>query len=151
MGQAFDTFNQYAFGHYEGQIEDRNLADVVTRLIVDTGGVGYGRAVCDIDDRSAEVAKAGLIPNGITVRETVRDNNAEDQPGYPGAHEASVIRVGRIWVKAPGAAAKGTVYVTPDTGEITAASGGGALTFAGAKFLTDAGEGDMALVQLNGN
>ena len=149
MGTAFDEFDQYAGRAYPGMLADRNHADVVTRLITDTNGVGFGVAVTDVGERSAEIPGAGEVPNGITVRETVRDNDATDTPEYPQGYEASVVRVGRVWVKAAGAT-KGQVYVVPDTGALTSSASGN-LTFTGAKFVADAGSDDLVLVQLNGN
>lgn len=151
MGKAFDEFGLHgAIGHLVGQLEDRSLCDIVSRAIADTAGVGYGLAVMDSDGYSAEVAGAGEKPFAVTVRESIRDNDANDTPVYPQNHEASLVRVGRVWVKAAGAVAGEQAYVVPDTGAIAATSGGN-LTFTGAKFVTNAGSDDMVLLQLNGN
>lgn len=148
---AFDTFDQYAFGHYPGQVEDMGLQEIVTRLAIGSD-IGYGLAVSDIDNRSASLVSDDYTnPTGITVRESVRDNNSDDTPVYPEDHEMSVMRVGRIWVTvADGATAGDPVYVDPDDGSIVSTAYGNT-QFPNATFKTTAAAGELALVQLNGN
>lgn len=154
MGTAFDTFNQYAFGHYPGQIEDRSMADVVSRA-ASGSDIGYGLAVIDTGIRDAALPTGTEVSNGITVRETMLDNPAGDNPVpvYKQDHEMSVIRVGRVWVTTVDGAAIGeTVYVVPGTGELTnTANTGTNIELPGAVFKSAAAAGEMALVQLNGN
>lgn len=154
MATAFDTFDQYGFGHYDGQIEDRSLADVVSRVAANSD-IGYGLGVIDIDNRSAELPTGTEVSNGITVRESIRDNAAGDNPKpvYPQDHEMSVIRVGRVWVTTAAAAAPGgAVYVTPGTGVITSDPAAGVnIQLPGAAFKTTAAAGSVVLVQLDGN
>lgn len=153
MGKAFDTFDQYAFGHYPGQIEDLSLSDVVTRRALGSD-IGFGLAVADDNRYSASLLDDEYtVPTGITVRESVRDNAAGDNPTtlYPEDTEMSVLRVGRIWVSvADGAVAEAAVYVDPADGSIVSTSGGNT-QFPNAKFKTDASAGELALVQLDGN
>lgn len=154
MATAFDTFDQYALGHYPGHMEDRGMADVVSRLAVGSD-IGYGLAVKDIDNRSAELPTGSEVSSGITLREDVRDNPAGDNPTavYPEDHEMSVIRVGRVWVTTvDGAVAGEDVYVVPATGALTNTDDTGTnIQLPGATFKTDADAGGIALVQLNGN
>lgn len=154
MATAFDTFNQYAFGNYAGQLEDRGHADVVSRL-ASGSAIGYGIAVIDTDERTAKLPTGSEVSTGITLRETVRDNVAGDNPEavYPEDHEMSVVRVGRVWVTTAAASTVGgTVYVTPATGVITSDPAAGVnIALPGASFKTVAGAGELALVQLNGN
>ena len=159
MATAFDTFDQYSLGHYEGQVEDRGMADIVTRLAVDSD-IGYGLAVIETDERSASLPTGAEVSNGITIREAVRDNPAGDNPtpGYEQDHEMSVIRVGRVWVKSvDGSAVNDLVYVVPGTGQLTNAADDGEsvptanIQLPGAKFKSVSGAGELALVQLNGN
>lgn len=152
MGIAHDTFNQYALTHYPGQLEDRGMADVVTR-VAQGSDIGYGLGVIDTDIRSAKLPTGSEVSTGITVRETVRDNDAGTNPEavYDQDHEMSVLRVGRIWVESvDGAAVGDDVYVVPDTGEITNASTDNT-QLPNAAFKSAAGAGEMALVQLNGS
>lgn len=153
MGTAHDTFDQYAIGHYEGQIEDRSLADVVSRLAKGSD-IGYGLATIDINNREARLPTGSEVSNSITVRETVRDNPAGSNPTpvYPQDTEMSNIRVGRIWVTTVDGAAFGDdVYVVPDTGELTNDPASGTnIQFPNAAFKSDAAAGELALVQLNG-
>lgn len=121
MATAFDTFNQYAFGQYPGQLEDRSMADVVSRL-ASGSDIGYGLAVSDTGYRTAKLPTITDILSGITVRESVRDNAAGDNPApvYPEDTEMSVVRVGRVWVTTTDGAVVGQpVYATPATGVIT--------------------------------
>lgn len=154
MSTAFDTFNQYALGQYPGQLEDRSHADVVTRL-ASGSDIGYGLAVIDTGYKTAELPTGSEVSNGITVRETVRDNPAGDNPTpvYPQDHEMSVVRVGRIWVTTvDGAAAGDDVYVVPATGALTNVAGATPnIQLPNAKFKTAAAAGELALVQLDGN
>jgi len=154
MATAFDTFDQYAFGHYSGQIEDRSLADVVSRL-ASGSAIGYGRAVVDVDERSAKLPGEGDTPTAITVRETVRDNPAGDDPTpeYPEDTEMSAIRVGRVWVVTDVETETGDqVYVVPDTGELTNDDdGGGNIEFPGATFKSAPDQSGASLIQLNGS
>lgn len=154
MGIAHDTFNQYALTHYPGQLEDRGMADVVSR-VAQGSDIGYGLGVIDTDVRSAKLPTGAEVSTGITVRETVRDNDAGTNPApiYDQDHEMSVLRVGRIWVETvDGAAVGDSVYVVPDTGAITNTAGGGTnIQLPNAAFKSAANAGEMALVQLNGN
>ena len=154
MATAFDTFDQYALGHYDGQIEDRSHADVVSWLATGSA-IGYGLAVHYTGDKEAALPTDSEASNGITVRETVRDNAAGDNPDveYDQDTEMSVLRVGRVWVTVDSGAAVGdTVYVVPDTGRISNTDDSGTnIEFVGASFLTAASAGDRALIQLNGN
>lgn len=154
MATAFDTFDQYSFGHYEGQIEDRSMADVVSRA-AEGSAIGYGLAVIDTDIRSAKLPTGSEVSNGITARESVRDNSAGDNPDpqYAQNHEMSVVRVGRIWVASVGGSAFGdSVYVVPDTGELTNDPAGGTnIQLPNAAFKSAASAGGLALVQLDGN
>ncbi len=152
MATAFDTFNQYASLAYPGQIEDRSMADVVSRL-ASGSDIGYGLAVTDNGTRSAALPTGALVSTGITVRESLRDNGAGDNPTpvYPEDHEMSVIRAGRIWATTVDGAAVGEpVYVVPTTGALTNVTTNN-IAMPGATFKSAAAAGDVALVQLNGN
>lgn len=152
MATAFDTFDQYGFGHYSGQIADRAMADIVSRS-AGSSDIGYGLGVIDVDGRTAKLPTGAEVSNGITVRESVRDNTAAGDAIYPQDHEMSVIRVGRIYVTTAAAAAPGdSVYVTPATGVITSDPAAGVnIQLPNAAFKSTAGAGEVALVQLDGN
>lgn len=154
MANAFDTFDQYAFGQYDGQMEDRAMADVVSRIATGSA-IGYGVAVFETSQREARLPTGSEVSKGITVRETVRDNPAGDSPTpqYDEGEAMSVIRVGRVWVSTvDGAAHNDDVYVVPDTGELTnTANTGTNIQLPNAKWKSDANAGGRALVQLDGN
>jgi len=154
MATAFDTFDQYAFGQFDGQIEDRSHADVVSR-IAEGSDIGYGLGVIDTGQRTAKLPTGSEVSTGITVRETVRDNAAGDNPTvvYPQGETMSVIRAGRVWTTtADGAAVGDSVYVVPSTGAITnAADGGTNIQIPNAAFKSAASAGGRALIQLNGS
>ena len=154
MATAFDTFDQYGIGHYAGQVEDMGLADIVSRA-ASGSDIGYGLGVIDVDQRSAALPTDSEVSNGITIRESVRDNEAGDNPStvYPEDHEMSVIRVGRVWVSTVDGADVGEdVYVVPATGAITNDDDDGTnIQLPNAAFKSAAGAGELALVQLDGN
>jgi len=121
MATAFDNFSQYADAAYVGQLADRGHADVVSR-IANGSDIYYGRAVRDIDARSARLPTGPEVSHGVTVRETVRDNPTGDNPTplYPQGEAMSVLREGRIYVATvDGAAVNDRAYVVPDTGGLT--------------------------------
>lgn len=153
MATAFDTFDQYGFGYYDGQLEDRGMADVVSR-IADGGDIGYGLGVIDTGLRSAALPAGSEVSTGITLRETVMDNPSGDNPTpvYREGETMSVVRVGRVWVTTvDGAAVGDTVYVVPATGAITNdADTGTNIAIPNAAFKSAAAAGERALVQLNG-
>lgn len=153
MATAFDTFNQYGFGQFDGQVEDRSLADIVSR-IASGSAIGYGVAVRDNGQRTAALPTGSEVATGITVRETVRDNQSGDNPTveYGEGETMSVLRVGRIWVTtAAGAAVGDPVYVVPETGALTNDDAEGAnIQLPNAAFKSAAAAGERALVQLNG-
>lgn len=148
MGTAFNSFDQYALGHYDGQVEDRSLADIVSR-VASGGDIGYGVAVADNSVRSARIVTGYDVPSGITVRETVRDNPVGDDPTpvYSQDHEMSVLRVGRIWVTTKNGAADGhPVYAVPDTGELTDDPNGSATALADSSNTGDGAIGSLGAI-----
>ena len=153
MGTAFDTFDQYAFGQFDGQIEDRAHGDVVSR-IAEGSDIGFGLGVIDPGPRSAKLPTGSEVSSGITVRETVRDNPAGSNPTtvYDQGEAMSVIRVGRVWVTTTDGASVGDdVYVVPSTGAITNTDNSGTnIQLPNAAFKSSASGGGRALVQLNG-
>jgi hypothetical protein len=150
---AFDTFDQYALGHYVGQIADVSLADIVSRNAQEV--IQAGLAVVDGADRAASLGNATSTPTGIAARMYVSEVDAETgNPvmSYAEGDEMTVLRLGRIWVETVGGAAVGDdVYVT-STGELTNTDNAGAnLAFPNATFKSAADAGGIALVQLNGS
>jgi len=154
MATAFDTFNQYVDRAFNGQIEDRAMADVVSR-VAEGSAIGFGLGVIDTGPRSAKLPTSTEASNGITVRETVRDNQSGDNPTveYEQGDGMSVIRVGRVWATSDAGAAVGdSVYVIPSTGVLTNdAAGGTNIQLSNAAFKSTAAAGELALVQLNGS
>lgn len=153
MATAFDTFDQYADEAYNGQVADRGNVDIVSR-VASGSDINYGRAVRDIDQRSARLPTGSEVSHGVTVRETVRDNPAGDNPTpvYPQGETMSVMREGRMYATTvDGAAVNDSVYVVPDTGELTNTDNAGAnIQLGGAAWKSAASAGGTALVQLNG-
>jgi len=155
MATAFNTFDQYAPRAYEGLIHDLSMADVTTRL-AGGGDIGYGLGVTHSNEYTAKVPTAfSEKPDGITSRETVKDNPAGDSPTpvYEQDTEMSVVRSGRVWVRPTVAVAiKDPVHVVPNSGEITntdASSTNPQLPNAEFRTATSAAD-ELALVQLNG-
>lgn len=153
MATAFDNFDQYADVAYEGQVADRGNVDIVSR-VANGSDINYGRAVRDIDQRSARLPTGSEVSHGVTVRETVRDNPAGDNPTplYPQGEAMSVMREGRMYATTvDGAAVNDSVYVVPDTGELTNTDSSGTnIQLSGAAWKSAASAGGIALVQLNG-
>ena len=152
MATAFDTFNQYADQAYPGQIADLGMADIVTR-VASGSDIGYGLGAIDNGEGSAALPTGSEVSNGITVRESMRDNNASDEAIYPQDHEMSVMRVGRIFITTvDGAAVGDSVYVVPSSGAITNTDDTGTnIQLPNAAFKSAASAGGIALVQLDGN
>lgn len=154
MATAFDTFNQYATQAYEGQLADRSLADIVSR-VADSSDIDAGLAVVDTGERTAALVTASLVPTGIQIRMFADENKdaANPQSYTPEGHEMSVARVGRVWVRTvDGASVGDDVYVVPGDSTLTNTDNAGANTqFPNATFKTSAAAGELALVQLNGN
>ncbi len=149
MATAFDTFSQYAGDAYPGLIADRAMADVVS-MVATGSDVQYGRAVRQTGYREAALPTGSETSTGITVRETVTDNDVNNDPLYREGETMSVMRVGRIWVTTvDGAAVGDSVYVVPDTGELTNASTDNT-QLPNAAFKSEAEAGGLAVVQLNG-
>jgi len=153
MATAFDTFNQYADRAYPGQLQDRGMADVVSLVAVGSD-IGYGVAVREVSENTAQFATGSEVSHGITVRESMHDNPAGDnpEPVYAENETMSVLRVGRIVVATVDGAAFGDdVFVVPDTGELTnTANTATNIQLANAQFKSAAGAGELAVVQLNG-
>jgi len=149
MAIAHDVFNQYADNAYPGQLHDRSMADVVSR-VAEGSDIGYGLAVHETSYRSARIPTGSEVSQGVTVRETVTDNDPTDSPTYFQGETMSAVRVGRVWVKTvDGAAYNDSVYVVPDTGELTNASTDNT-QLPNAAFKSEADADGLALVQLNG-
>jgi hypothetical protein len=151
MGTAFDTFNQYSDTAIEGQLQDRELADVVS-LVALNSDIGYGLGVYQASYQEAELPTGAEVSSGITVRETLHDNPSGSNPTpiYEEGETMSVLRVGRIWVNTVDGAAPGDdVYVVPSTGALTNSSTNN-IQLPNASFISTASAGELALVQLNG-
>ena len=152
MTTAFDTFDQYGFGAYDGQVADMGNTDIVSRIADEA--IGYGLGVVDTSDATAKLPTGSEVSTGITVRETVRTNQdgLNPVPEYAAGETMSVIRVGRVHVTTVDGAALGDdVYVVPATGEITnAAASGTNIQIPRATFKSAADAAGRALVQLNG-
>lgn len=153
MAEAFGTFDQYAVGHYEGQLADNSMTDILARF-ADGVDVPAGRAVIDTANKGADLPTGTEVANGIALRLYARDNVAGDNPvpTYADGEEFSMLRVGRVWVKTLAATTAGdSVYVVPSTGELTNDPAGGTnIQLPNAVFKTDADADALALVQMNG-
>lgn len=115
--------------------------------IVETGaGIGFGKAV------SQGVADKGIVLGGqsedflgITIRDVTLEITDADK--YADTKNAGVLTRGQIWVLTGGAvAAGGVVKYNASTGVL---SGSGEIV-TGARWVTSAGSGELALVELAG-
>lgn len=158
MATAFDTFNQYASIAFNGQVNDLSMADLETFVAEGSADIPYGRALTigTAPKSGALIGAAAALFLGINVMRPVSVQGAYPGAGNPpGAskigQEATNITYGRVWVTTVAGATRGQpVYAVPGTGEITNAATAGNHLIPGARFLTDASAGGIALVQLQG-
>nr|WP_312158300.1 hypothetical protein [Pseudomonas juntendi] len=161
MATAIDTFGQYAGRAFEGQINDRSMADV-TSGVADVA-IPFARAVVQgsSEKRDALPGAGAAFFKGISVRKTVgvsssyvtgsnaNPTNGNAVGGYRIGEEVTRVSRGRIWVKTLGGATVGQqVYALPTTGELTNAATAGNHLLPGCTFLTAAAAGELALMQV---
>lgn len=140
------TYSERISAGQEGLIANHEPCRVVTRIINDAGGVGFGKVV----SRHATIDNAIISPPasgsfvGITVRNPTVDPDDADK--YPQGTPVSILLEGVIWVVASVAVLAGeAAYYVPATGVITNVPTSNT-AIPGAIFDADAGIG--ALVPL---
>lgn len=139
---------------FEGLLGDVNNIDSVSRLI-EGAGVLFGRGVqSGTDEEQAKAAAAGMtLANfeGFVIHQPVEKGELVEK------YAVSVLRKGRIWVKADEAMAKdGAVWLVLSGGEIGAVratdAGGGASLDVSSKCKVVKGAsaaGELALIEVN--
>lgn len=137
---------------FEGLLGDVNNIDSVSRII-EGAGVLFGRGVqSGTDEEQAKAAAAGMtLANfeGFVIHQSVEKGELEEK------YAVSVLRKGRIWVKADTAMAKdGNVFLVLAGGEIGAvrATDGGSDLDVSSKCKVVKGAsaaGELALIEVN--
>lgn len=137
----------------EGQLVDMYFNEVVSRLIEDSAGIGFGKAVVRGTDADRQV-KAGVGSFGITVRELTREmdkRGAGAVTKYIQNNAAAILRKGNVYIKlvtaATAVAAGDTVAALPN-GDIVKSGTATAVDIAGATFEAAASEGDIVEIRL---
>jgi len=137
---------------FEGLLGDVNNIDSVSRL-VEGAGVQFGRGVqSGTEEEQAKAAAAGMaLANfeGFVIHQSVENGELLEK------YAVSVLRKGRIWVKAINAMLKdGEVHlelaVGADTGAVKNAAGGASIDISSkCKVIKGAGVGELALIEIN--
>jgi hypothetical protein len=142
-----------------GQVADIGHTDIITRAnaygesipfgVFVTKGANEGEAV--VPDATGEVT--GLVGLGVVLRSHTQPQGE----GYADGDPMPVMKKGRVWVPVEDAVTAETaafVRFVAGTGEQLGAfrsdaDGTDAVALPGAKFVTDAGAGELALLDLN--
>ena len=151
--------NEYMEKGLAGQLADIGTSDIVTRLnaqgdvvpfgVFVTKGAAEGQAA--LPTASAQVT--GPVGLGVTLRSHTQPQNE----GYADGDPMSVIKKGRVWVPVEDAVTAESEafvrFVAAGAEQLGAfrsdADGTDAVALPGAKFVSDAEAGALALVDLN--
>ncbi|WP_270374973.1 structural cement protein Gp24 [Marinicauda sp. Alg238-R41] len=127
-----------------GLIANMEQANVVTRQVQDTGGIGFGKAVFQgtADGEITETASALFV--GVTVKDVTVDNATADT--YALTANAGVLESGVIWVTAGDAVTAGAAVSVAADGNFEAdASGNQTID---AIFLDSGSDGDLVRIRV---
>jgi hypothetical protein len=135
-----------------GMVANLTNADADTRIVETAAGIGFGLAVGQGAGARGAVlgaaAAAGFV--GISIRDVVLD--PRDGDIYPRGASIAVLTEGDIWVVTGGAVAAGDNVVFEAATGILSSLPADATHFAvaGARWMTAAGNGGLAIVRLGG-
>lgn len=143
---------------FAGMIADMTTADTDTRIVENSNGVPFGRAVGrGVADRGC-ILGAGAVTQflGISVRDMTLAPQASDSDyvdEYQRYNLAGILFRGDIWVETGGAVGDGDdVTFNSLTGVLSStATSGTQFAIAGARWMTSAGSGGLAIVRLSGS
>lgn len=148
--------NSYSETHRKavaGMVANMTNYDADTGIVETAGGIGFGLAVSQgtADDGILIGASAAAKFRGISIRDVTLAPGDNDK--YQRYANISVLTEGDIWVTTGGAVNAGD-DVTFDSGTgvlSSAASSGTQFTISGARWMTSAGSGELAVVRLSGH
>ncbi|UQS95077.1 cement protein [Pseudanabaena phage Pam3] len=148
--------SDYAFA-YEGMVSDIAPADIISRTVETSAGIGFGKIVAQgTSDRGCKADVSAVSPTapplGITVRSQATENLTLDK--YPRYDGAAIMRKGVIWVlvtDAGGVVAGDPVWLKKSDGTFSNADVGssGGLRLAGCRWDTSAANGALARMRVD--
>lgn len=145
---------------YEGMIADTSLADVISRTVETSGGIGFGKPVAQgalergcKADVSATLDILGITVRNVAVANDGTGSNLDEYPQYDGA---GILRKGVIWVKvsdAGGVVAGDPVWMAKATGLFSNADLGssGSIRLAGARWESTGANNGLARMRVDFN
>lgn len=131
-----------------GMRANMNIDRVDTRICETEAGIGFGLAVSQgTGDKGAVIGGTLAGFSGITVRDVTLEPGDEDV--YQEGANMGVLTEGDIWVVAAAAVSAGqVVHFNATTGALTNTGGQGPIV--GARWMTSADQGGLAIVRLGG-
>lgn len=138
------TYGQYHAAAVEGMVANSEPADIISRIVEGSGGIGFGKAaVQGTADDQIKVSAASTKFRGITMLDPTQDADL-----YPQYATAAVMVKGVIWVLAGATVVVGDpVYVIPASGVFTNSSSGNT-AIPNAIFDSSAASGALVKVRL---
>lgn len=138
---------------YAGMIANMTNYDSDTRTCETAAGIGFGLAVGQGTDDKGVILGVSAAAEfvGITIRDVTLVHDTADK--YAQYDNVNVLTEGDIWVTTGGVVNAGdNVTVAAATGVLsTAATSGSQFDVAGARWMTSAGNGELAVVRLSGH
>lgn len=138
-----------------GQVANMTTFDADTRIVETPAGIGFGVAVSQgtADKQVLLGGASAAVFVGISMRDVTLDDPTNTDE-YQEGENAAILTRGDIWVTTGGAVSAGDEVVFDGTTGVlsSAAPGAGVSPFAiaGARWMTSAGNGELAIVRLSG-
>lgn len=152
MAIVQSTYSENQAAAYAGMIADMSTADVDSRNCETAAGIGFGLAVGQGSaDKGVVLGASGAaVFVGISVRDITLVNDVGDE--YQENDIVGVLTRGDIWVTAGGQVAPGNDVTFASTTGVLSSTGtsGSQFAIAGARWMTSAGSGELAIVRLGG-
>lgn len=158
MGAAVHAVVQSTYATREpaalpGMVANETEYNIDTCICETVAGIGFGLAVSQgTGDKGAILGGASApVFRGIAVRDVTLDVSNLDK--YPRYANMAVLTMGDIWVKVSGGVTPGAnVTFLSTTGVLgTVAADGTHFAIAGARWMTTANDGELAILRLTGN
>lgn len=152
MAVAQNSYSETIRPAVAGMVANLTNADADSRIVETASGIGFGLAVGQGAGAKGAVlgasAAAGFV--GISVRDVALD--PRDGDIYRQGATIAVLTEGDIWVMAGSTVAPGdTVVFEAATGVLSSLPGDAThFAVAGARWMTGAGSGGLAVVRLGG-
>lgn len=149
MAVVQSTYNERQPAAVAGMIANMNGSKVDTRIIETAAGIGFGLAVSQGSaDKGAVIGGALADFVGLTVRDVTLVHATPDK--YAQYDNAGIMSEGDMWVTAGAAVSAGDpVHYNATTGALSNTGGSGPVV--GARWMTSAASGELAVVRLSGS